>query len=238
MEEHKQVYATEAVRYDTLVSKEDYQGNIIKAIQGVTPLENLDVVELGAGTGRLTMLLAPYVHTLKAFDASQSMLDEATVRLVKAGFQNCELLVADNRSVPVNDQSADLVISGWSICYFADWDGGNWQREALRSFAEMKRILRNNGKIILLETMGTGFETPHPPAHLAGYYELLNRLGFKSDWFRTDYKFKTLSELIDLVSFFFGEELSSQVEKSGRLTLPECTGIWWIDIRDLLLPGN
>ena len=82
--------------------------------------------------------------------------------------------------------------------------------------------------------MGTGFELPTPPLHLQEYYQLLATYGFKSDWFRTDYKFANLSEAVDLVRFFFGDELASEVEKKGSLILPECTGIWWIESKDLL----
>jgi len=34
----------------------------------------LDVVEFGAGTGRITRLLAPEVQSIRAFDASEHML--------------------------------------------------------------------------------------------------------------------------------------------------------------------
>ena len=100
----------------------------------------------------------------------------------------------------------------------------------------MKRILRTEGNIILLETMGTGFELPTPPQHLRKYYQLLSSFGFKSDWFRTDYKFDNLPEAVDLVKFFFGETLSSEVERKGNLILPECTGIWWIESKKLRFP--
>ncbi|RAP21073.1 hypothetical protein C2W64_03656 [Brevibacillus laterosporus] len=32
--------------------------------------------------------------------------------------------------------------------------------------SEIKRVLRPGGTAIIFETMGTGYETPHPPAFL------------------------------------------------------------------------
>ena len=85
--------------------------------------------------------------------------------------------------------------------------------------------------------MGTGFESPTPPQHLKEYYQQLSSFGFKSNWFRTDYKFDNLAEAVDLVKFFFGEDLANEVEKKGSLILPECTGIWWIESKDLHFPA-
>jgi ubiquinone/menaquinone biosynthesis C-methylase UbiE len=236
MDDHKTVYATEADRYDALVTREDHQGNIIKAIGKVVHLAQKDVVEFGAGTGRLSVLLAPVVRSLRGFDSSIAMLEVAERNLKHLSRKNWDMKEADNRSIPVADACADIVISGWSICYFATWGGVDWKKELYKSFTEMKRILRTSGNIILLETMGTGFETPTPPDHLSEYYQVLKELDFKFDWFRTDYKFQNLTEAVDLVNFFFGNELAEKVVIRGDLFLPECTGIWWINKEDLIIP--
>lgn len=150
MTEHQNVYRTEAERYEALVSREDYQGNILREIQRVTLLKDMDVVELGAGTGRITCLLAPLVRSITAFDASAAMLDVARRKLVDQPSRNWRLLAADNRRIPLPYHCADLVISGWSICYLADWGGADWQVQLFISLAEMKRLLRPGGTIILL----------------------------------------------------------------------------------------
>jgi ubiquinone/menaquinone biosynthesis C-methylase UbiE len=238
MPDHKTVYLSEADSYDRLVSCEDFEGNILKNIEQVSTLVQKDVVEFGAGTGRLTTLLAPLVRSIQAFDSSSAMLEIAEKKLRIFPNKNWRLQQADNRSIPVPDHCADIVVSGWSICYFVSWSGSEWIQDIKKSLSEMKRILRTGGKIILLETMGTGFELPTPPLHLHEYYQLLTFYGFKSDWFRTDYKFASLPEAVDLVKFFFGDELAGEVEDKGRLILPECTGIWWIESKDLLYPED
>ena len=60
---------------------------------------------------------------------------------------------------------------------------------------EMKRVVRPGGNIIILETLGTGNESPQPPDYLHGYYEMLkNDFNFSHTSIRTDYKFASVEE--------------------------------------------
>ena len=227
MPDHKEIYEHDGERYDRLVACEDHQNHIISAIEGILSLPGKDVVEFGAGTGRLTCLLAPEVSTIRAFDASQHMLDVAVRKLQASGLANWHVGLGDHRHLPAASASADLAISGWSICYLVDLDQADWKAEVMNGLAEMRRVLRPGGVIILLETMGTGFETPHPPERLLDYYQVLKEQGFASQWIRTDYSFPSAAEALELVSFFFGDELASALSSAGPRSLAECTGIWW-----------
>jgi len=224
--DHREIYREHADQYQLLVAREDYQHNLPRALNRMLPLQGAHVVELGAGTGRLTCMLAPRVETGLALDASQPMLEVAAARLKQSGHQNWWTAVADHRRLPVGDQVADVVIAGWSICYLVAWNAQTWQAEVEQSLAEMKRALRPGGILIILETLGTGHETPHRPELLAAYYTLLEEMGFFSTWIRTDYQFKSVQEAAELTGFFFGEDLADRVVREKLVVLPECTGIW------------
>ena len=227
MPDLKAIYAADAEQYDQLVAREDFLHNLIPAIQQVQPLSGLDVVELGAGTGRLTCLMAPFVKSLRACDASPAMLAVARARLTRSGLTCCQIQVADHRHLPVVGGCADLAISGWSLCYAALDHPGRWQETLGQALGEMRRVLRPGGTLIILETLGTGCETPHPPGILKDYLAYLDTDGFRSTWFRTDYRFDTLAEAEMLVRFFFGDELAERTVKENWAILPECTGLWW-----------
>jgi ubiquinone/menaquinone biosynthesis C-methylase UbiE len=228
MPDHKQVYSHEALQYERLVSQEDYQNHLLPALSGICSFENRDIVETGAGTGRLTCMLAPYVHSIQAFDISQHMLDVTAAKLYETGLRHWHLGTADHRHLPVPDCSADIAISGWSICYLVDWDRLNWTAEVVKAIDELKRVVKPGGFIILIETLGTGFETPHPPDHLVQYYAWLEKAGFSTTWIRTDYQFSSVEDAVELTQFFFGSELSDEIKQNYQTTLAECTGIWWL----------
>jgi ubiquinone/menaquinone biosynthesis C-methylase UbiE len=159
------------------------------------------------------------------------MLDFAAHKLARQGADNWQVQVADNRNLPVEDDAADLAISGWSLGYLVGEHPASWQEELDKALREMRRVLRPGGTIVILETLGTGHETPHPPTEgLAAYYRYLEETGFDSTWIRTDFQFASLDEAEALIRFFFGDELATQVVENEWVILPECTGIWWLDV--------
>ena len=91
----------------------------------------------------------------------------------------------------------------------------------------MARVLSPGGKLILIYSLGTGYETPHPPDVLVHYLAYLDAHGFASSWVRTDYCFKDREEAKDLTTFFFGEDPLPMWETAIGVIVPECTGLWW-----------
>jgi ubiquinone/menaquinone biosynthesis C-methylase UbiE len=224
--DHKRTYQSEAENYDLLISREDYQRNLIQEIERICGPKGLDIVDLGAGTGRLSKLLVGQAKSIISVDIAPAMLRIALNELRKTGCKNFLATAGDHRALPLADRTADLVISGWSICYLADWYPQTWKSELEKAFLEIDRTIRPGGSIILIETQGTGFYSPHPPPHLADYFSYLEKTGFTFSWIRTDYKFVNLEEAEWISRFFFGDELADQVVQNKWVILPECTGFW------------
>ena len=229
-DQQRKIYQTDADRYEALVSREDHQGNIAKALEEIVSPDGLDVLDLGAGTGRLTMMFGPRAKSIQAFDVSSEMLRVCRQRLLASGLSNWEVDVADHRQLPVEDHSVDLVVSGWSVAYLHVWNPETGQDELEKWLSEMKRVLRRNSFIVLFESLGTGNETPIKLEHLKEYYVWLDEAGFQNKWIRTDYKFESVKEAEDLARFFFGDELADKVKSSESVILPECTGVWWMQV--------
>src|SRR5512139_507938 len=227
MPDNRTVYARHGNEYEALIAREDYQGNIPRTIDEIINVDGLDVLDLGAGTGRLTLLLAPRAGSIHAFDASSEMLRVCRERLLASGLANWQVDVADHRRLPVPDQSADLAVSGWSVSYLAVWNQENGTAELDTWLEEMKRVLRSGGTIILFESLGTGNEAPVRLEHVESTYQWLDAHGFESKWIRTDYRFESVEEAAELAGFFFGEEMAERIRRDGSVILPECTGVWW-----------
>ncbi|MGQ9908045.1 MAG: class I SAM-dependent methyltransferase [Candidatus Flexifilum sp.] len=229
----EEIYAAHADRYEALVAREDHEGNLLAALRQIVPALNdpapaLTIVEFGAGTGRLTRLLAPFARALHAFDASAHMLEAARAHFARPDRAQVHLGLADNAAIPLPDACADLVIEGWSFGHQTAW-AADWRVSVAAALREMDRLLRPGGMAVLIETMTTGARIPHPPnAALAALYDWWEREhGFRRIDVRTDYRFASLDEAEALVRFFFGPALGDQVRAAGSVIVPECTGIWW-----------
>lgn len=231
MVDFREIYNQQAAQYDLLVAREDYQGRILPALHAIRPLVGLQVIELGAGTGRLTRLLAPLVKHILALDISAHMLNTAQARMVGAR-RSWSVTVADNRCLPAANGTADLAIAGWTLGHLVGWYTKDWPRQIGLAVSEMKRVLKPGGTAVILETLGTGRESPAPPtSSLADYYAYLEQEhGFHLTWIRTDYRFESLAEAESLIRFFFGQKLAERVVREKLLILPECTGIWWVSV--------
>ncbi len=224
---YAEVYQKHADRYEQLVSREDYEGNILAALRRIAPLEGCDIIDSGAGTGRLACLVAPFARSLCAFDSSAHMLEIAADRLQAGGFTHWRTAVADHRQLPTEDASADIVLAGWSVVYTVVWEE-DWRAELGKALAELSRVLRPGGKLIILETLGTGHETPTPPKVLLPYFAYLeDEAGFTRSWIRTDYRFASVEEARELSTFFFHEDMTDRLISLDPPILPECTGIWY-----------
>ena len=227
--DHPEIYRTQANYYDQLVRREDYQHNLEETLRDILPRDNLTVVELGAGTGRITCLLAPRMKSVLAFDRSRHMLLTARENLRAFANLKWNLAVCDHQDLPVKDGLADLAISGWSVCYALVGEPEVWKGTLDRVLSEMVRVLQPAGVLAIIETLGTGFENPTPPEGLVSYYQILEAKGFQHTWIRTDYQFKDMDEAEMLTRFFFGEEMVTKISEIGdKILLPECTGIWWL----------
>jgi ubiquinone/menaquinone biosynthesis C-methylase UbiE len=224
------IYQQHADQYERLVSYEDYEGNLYAGLTAIRSFDRADVVEWGAGTGRVSALVAPHARSIIAGDLNPHMLHVAAAKYRQIASLRWQVLAMDHRRAPLPDRVADVALAGWTLCYMArKFCGETWQQQLRQAIDEMQRVLRPGGTIIIIETLGTGETEPRPMADwFAEYFEFLESdLGFQSTTIRTDLKFDSLDQAAELTSFFFGDEWAGKVRDNNWIILPECTGIWW-----------
>jgi SAM-dependent methyltransferase len=103
------------------------------------------VVELGAGTGKLTRLLA------EAFDDVTAVEPDDGMRRVLAGAcPGVRLLDGSAEAIPLPSASADAVFAAESFHNF----------DAARAVAEIARVLRPGGTLVLLWNLPAGATEP------------------------------------------------------------------------------
>ena len=117
-----------------------------RIVELAEPRRDDRVVDLGAGTGLLTLALAPRVHKLVAVDISERMLERLDDAAIADGIHNVETLVADLRRLPLEDESATLVVSNYAFHHLDD----TGKELAL---AEARRILQPGGRVVICDMM-------------------------------------------------------------------------------------
>jgi ubiquinone/menaquinone biosynthesis C-methylase UbiE len=157
------------------------------------------------------------------------MLRQAQQNQRLLGWQNVSLALADSRRMPVRSGWADFAIEGWAFLQIAAWHPDDWQNQLGRTLNEMHRIVRPGGKLILIETLGTGESTPKVIPFFRSVYDFLEaQAGFVPRHIRTDYRFETLEEVRQVVLPLFGQEMLERlVQTKAGWVLPECTGVWF-----------
>lgn len=222
----REVYASHAEEYDELVRAEDVDGNLLPALRAVATLEGARVVEVGAGTGRLTRLLLQAGARVDATEGAPAMLEVARREL--GDDPRLSLQVADARSLPSPDGEADLGIAGWVFGHLRHWLPDGWRDEIGAALDELARVVRPGGTLVVIETLGTTHTEPAPPnPALAEYYDWLERdRGFTRTAIRTDYRFDDVEQASRVLGFFFGEEKAAWPRTHDTALIPECTGIW------------
>ena len=226
MDHFKNIYRNQAAAYHALIAAEDADGNLLRALQTITPLAGKRVLDLGSGSGRIPLLLKDLDCEMLAVDLHHAMLAEQAAQAA-ALHRNWPLLQADLRRLPLVPGWADVAIAGWAIGHFTGWYA-NWRPEMRAALNEMRRAVKPGGTLIILETLGTGVLEPGPPnTALAAYYAWLeNELGFRRQVIATDYNFGSVDLAVKLCGFFFGEELGERIQNNNWSRVPEFTGIW------------
>jgi phosphatidylethanolamine/phosphatidyl-N-methylethanolamine N-methyltransferase len=137
-----------------------------KAIEFAQIQKGEKVLEVGVGTG-LTFRHLPRGIEFVGVDLSQKMLAKALKKERKLGL-NYELIKMDASKLLFPDESFDLVISAHFLSATSN---------PIPALLEMKRVLKNNGRILLVNNFQKAEFFAHlmePLAHKFGFSMKLN----------------------------------------------------------------
>ena len=226
MDHFKNIYSNMACEYHRMIEYEDVDGNLYDCIGKLLSSDVSRVLDIGSGTGRIPLLLLDPKLTVVGLDLYWEMLQE-NVRQRSLSAGSWFLSQGSAGALPMSSDCFDVVTAGWVLGHTCSWHL-DWQTELDIVLNEMHRVVRNQGIIIIMETLTTGSVIPSPPtAELANYYNWLeNSWAFSRQEIRTDYRFPNMKEAINNTEFFFGEQLSSMIVDNSWSRVPECTGVW------------
>lgn len=94
---------------------------VARAIRKHVPLDlKMDIMELGAGTGLVSLALWPFVHSIKAVDSSEEMLGVLRRKAKVLGISNVTTLCCDIESDPLPEGKWDVIFSVMTLHHVAD----------------------------------------------------------------------------------------------------------------------
>jgi ubiquinone/menaquinone biosynthesis C-methylase UbiE len=106
-----------------------------------------DVLEIGAGVGRVGALMAPRCRTWTGADVSSNMLSHLRRRL--AGLSNVQTVQLDGYGLAaIPSESLDLVYSTVVFMHLEEWDRYEYVREGLRVLRPGGRMLVDNFNLL------------------------------------------------------------------------------------------
>lgn len=121
---------------------------------------------------------------------------------------------------------AQVAVAGWVFGHAVAWHPEDWSARVRRAIDAMRAAVAPGGRVVVVETLGTGHEAPVVAPALAPYFDLLGSEGFTRAWARSDYVFASASEAERLTRFFFGDAKGDHVRAAASPRVPECTGVW------------
>lgn len=123
-------FGTAAAAYDR--GRPAYPREAVAWALGTTPLR---VLELGAGTGKLTEVLLDLGHDVFATEPDEKMLDVLSTKL-----PDLRATVGTAEQIPAGDQQYDVVVAGQAFHWF----------DPLTALPEISRVLAPGGRLVLL----------------------------------------------------------------------------------------
>ncbi|MBU4032395.1 MAG: class I SAM-dependent methyltransferase [Candidatus Thermoplasmatota archaeon] len=173
---------------------QDRNGVESKKIQEYAKLAGKDVLEVGCGNGRVSVMIAPFVKSLIAIDPDEEQLNIARSKIPHVDFRH-----GSGEALEFPAESFDIVTFTFSLHH----------QDTARSVAEAHRVLRPFGLLLAIEPSVEGevhrfFRAfRNEDRQIAAVIEALKSSKFeccRSETFGVDWSFHDVAELH---SYFF-----------------------------------
>lgn len=109
------------------------QGQLLPLLGDVS---NKKILDVGAGTGRLSVKLAKLGANITALDVSDKMLE----KIKKTRNQEIKIIIGDAEAMPFEDETFDIVVAAFLIVHLKD---------PTKFFDEVYRVLKDGGIFVV-----------------------------------------------------------------------------------------
>jgi ubiquinone/menaquinone biosynthesis C-methylase UbiE len=110
---------------------------LISKLHTIIDFSNMNVLDVGAGTGRSSIELSKKAKMVHSTDVYRSVIDFGKNEIQRLGIQNIEYTYGDRDHLPFRDNTFDAVVFSW----------------AEPNHEEAYRVLKNNGYLIQMASI-------------------------------------------------------------------------------------
>jgi len=117
-----------------------------RVIAEASPQAGMTVIDIGCGSGQLTLRVAPLVARIIGIDISQAMIDLLLQNAAAANLSNVEGVAIPIEHLQIEESSVDLVISNYVLHHLRD-------RDKAVAVATAAKWLKPGGRLVVGDMM-------------------------------------------------------------------------------------
>lgn len=191
--------------YEIFSIAEDAENKVAKYLNNISKKKT--VLDAGCGTGKFLRVLEDNAEKYIGIDLSENQLAKAKLKSLN---NNSQFICSNLSKIPLEDNSVDLVVSTWVLGTITNIEERN------NVLNELKRILKNNGQIILVENAeNSEFEKirdRNKDNRTKDYNDWILVNGFMLDnMINTYFEFNTLEEAKKCFEIIYGNKIASRI---------------------------
>lgn len=214
--------------YDRFSNCEDSEDQIFEFIKKDFDIKNKTILDLGAGTGRYSILFSLLADKVYSLEPSSEMRDILNQKVKVNNIKNLHLIDKPAQDFELPDNSIDIIFSSWVLSGIYNWHINTSKNELHKKKKELiavvdklKRILKDGGSIIVVET-APGQYGGELQSFIMGSKEdfsgnftgwFADEFGFKSFRKNIDFNFDSTAEAAEIFGFIYGNKVREHILK-------------------------
>lgn len=191
--------------YEIFSIAEDAENKVANYLNNIS--KKKVVLDAGCGTGKFLIVLEDNAERYIGIDLSKNQLAKAKLKSIN---NNSKFICSNLSKIPLEDNSVDLVASTWVLGTITDIEERN------NVLNELKRILKQDGQIILVENAeNSEFEKVRgrdKDSRTTDYNDWILNNGFiLYNTINTYFEFKSLDRAKKCFEIIYGNEIASRI---------------------------
>ncbi len=220
--------------YDRFSHYEDSNNTILSFIRNEFELKDKIVLDLGAGTGRFSLLFSQLAEKVYAAEPSLKMLRVLKGKIKADGVENIYPINKGVENLELASNSVDIIFSSWVLSGIYNWRADvsdhelNARKKKIESIMmDLEKLLKRQGLMIVVETapgqyggelqsviMGSSEDFS---GDFTGWFA--KRFNFKIIEKETIFDFKSVNEAVEIFGFVYGEKAKKHILEKGIKTI-------------------